>query len=86
MQAQLVERSHADYLLSTDPTRLDLSAVHGFLQTTYWAADRTPEVQQRAIENSHLVIGAYTADGVQVGFARWSGAMNTSQSQAQVAR
>ena len=71
MPARLVEVHHGAYLLSTDPGRIDVEAVHGFLsRQAYWAAGRSLELQQRAIDHSLLVIGAYTATGEQVGFAR----------------
>lgn len=71
MPAQVVEGRHGDILISTDPARVDVAAVHDFLSNgSYWAAGRPYEVQARAIEHSHLVVGAYTSDGTQVGFAR----------------
>src|SRR5215469_15032187 len=35
--ARLVERIFDDYLVSTDPARLDLGVIHGFLRESYWA-------------------------------------------------
>jgi GNAT superfamily N-acetyltransferase len=71
MPAAIVEVQHGDYLISTDPARLDLVAVHRFIsEESYWAQGRPYEVQRRAIEHSALVIGVYTAAGEQVGFAR----------------
>ena len=58
------------YVISTDPSMLDLGAVHGFLQRSYWAADRPLETVQRSVERS-LNFGLYRAgDRCQVGFAR----------------
>lgn len=71
MPAALVEYQHGDYLISTDPARVDLVAVHRYLsEESYWAQGRPLEVQRRAIEHSALVIGAYTARDEQVAFAR----------------
>jgi GNAT superfamily N-acetyltransferase len=71
MAALIVELPHGDYLISTDPARVDLVEVHRFLsEDSYWAQGRPFEVQRRAIEHSALVVGAYTAAGEQVGFAR----------------
>lgn len=71
MSAQLVEREHGGYVLSTDPARVDRAMVHRYLsEDSYWAAGRSREISDRAIDHSHLVVGAYTADGEQVGFAR----------------
>ena len=58
------------YVISTDPSMLDLGAVHRFLQRSYWAADRPLETVQRSVERS-LNFGLYRAgDRCQVGFAR----------------
>ena len=54
--------------VSTDPARLDLDVVHGFLTTSYWAAGIPRELVERSIRHS-LCFGAYV-DGRQVGFAR----------------
>jgi len=71
MPAAMVETQHGEYSLSTDPSRIDVVEVHRALsEESYWAQGRPFDVQQRAIENSELVIGAYDADGAQVGFAR----------------
>jgi GNAT superfamily N-acetyltransferase len=71
MSARIVETTHGEYVLSTDPAKVDLVEVHRALsEDSYWAQGRPFEVQQRAVEHSALVIGAYTADVAQVGFAR----------------
>jgi len=58
------------YLISTDRSLLDLDTVHGFLQRSYWAADRPLEIVRRSLEHS-LTFGMYQAqDYCQVGFAR----------------
>lgn len=54
--------------ISTDPARLDIAVIHGFLTTSYWAAGRSRDMVERAIRNS-LCFGAYV-DGKQVGFGR----------------
>lgn len=71
MPVQLIEQRFGDLVISTDPGRVDVAAVHRYLsQESYWASGRPLDVQRRAIEHSHLVVGAYTASGDQVGFAR----------------
>jgi GNAT superfamily N-acetyltransferase len=71
MPARLVERHHGAILISTDPALVDVDAVHAYISgESYWARGRPLAVQRSAIEHSHLVIGAYEADGTQVGFAR----------------
>lgn len=62
------ERRRGDYLISTDPGRIDLDVVHGFLSRAYWSEGIPRGVVERAIHNS-LCFGMYT-DGKQVGFAR----------------
>jgi GNAT superfamily N-acetyltransferase len=57
-----------EFCLSTDPDRLDLDMIHGFLTTCYWAEGIPRETVLRSIENS-LCFGVYK-DGAQVGFAR----------------
>jgi len=64
------EWRRGDYVISTDPSMLDLNAVHGFLQRSYWAADRPLETVRRSVERS-LNFGLYQEKGRrQVGFAR----------------
>jgi len=57
------------YVVSTDPARLDLDVIHGFLRESYWSTGITREVVQRAILGS-LAFGMYATNGGQVGFAR----------------
>jgi GNAT superfamily N-acetyltransferase len=58
----------SDYTISTEKSRLDIGVIHGFLDTSYWAAGRSVETIRRSIENS-ISFGVYKADQ-QVGFAR----------------
>jgi GNAT superfamily N-acetyltransferase len=57
-----------DYTISTDRGRLDLDMIHGFLNGSYWAANRSRDRVLQAIENS-LSFGLYHGNE-QVGFAR----------------
>lgn len=54
--------------VSTNPCRLDLEVIHGFLARSYWAAGIPREIVERAVRHS-LCFGAYEDDR-QVGFAR----------------
>ena len=54
--------------ISTDPARLDIDVIHGFLRTSYWAEGRRRSVVERAIRNS-LCFGVYVGER-QVAFAR----------------
>ena len=62
------EWRRGEYIISTDKRRLDLSVIHGFLTTSYWAAGIPLEVVKKSIEHS-LSFGVYNGDK-QVGFAR----------------
>jgi GNAT superfamily N-acetyltransferase len=58
------------YAISTDPGRLDVDFVHGYLSgQSYWARGVPREVVARSIANS-LCFGLYGPDGRQAGFAR----------------
>lgn len=57
-----------DYLISTDPARLDVPFIHAFLSASYWAEDIPFETVRRSIENA-LPFGLYHGSD-QVGFAR----------------
>jgi GNAT superfamily N-acetyltransferase len=56
------------YEISTDPARLDLDAIHGFLTACYWARGIPRDTVARSLRGS-LCFGVYHA-GTQVGFAR----------------
>ena len=64
-----VEGSKGSYVLSDDPSRLDLEAIHESLKRTYWAENIPFDVVERSVRNS-LCIGVYTAAGEQIGLAR----------------
>lgn len=56
------------YVVSDDPRRLDLDAIHGFLSRSYWAEGIPFETVARSIRHS-LCFGVYQGQR-QVGFAR----------------
>ena len=58
----------ADIVVSTDPPRFDLDAIHGYLEKSYWAAGIPRNLVARAMEQS-LCFGAFDGSR-QVGFAR----------------
>jgi GNAT superfamily N-acetyltransferase len=59
------------YWASDEHALIDLGRVHAWIsRESYWAEGRPRDAMARAIENS-LVLGLYTADGTQVGFARF---------------
>jgi GNAT superfamily N-acetyltransferase len=65
----VVEHRRAEFLVSTDPARLDLDVIHGFLTNCYWAKGIPREVVARSIEHA-LCFGVYDGNRAQVGFAR----------------
>ncbi len=83
MSWQPIEHRRDEYVLSTDPARLDLDVIFGFLTNCYWSKGIPREVVARSIEHS-LCFGIYdVADSEnprlanearrgasQVGFAR----------------
>jgi GNAT superfamily N-acetyltransferase len=65
-----MERKQGGFLVSDDPSLVDLDAVHGYIARSYWAADIPRDMMARAIEHS-LCFGVYEeASGRQIGFAR----------------
>ncbi len=56
------------FTVSTDPARLDLDVIHGFLRESYWAKDIPRDICERSIMNA-MPFGVYE-DQSQVGFAR----------------
>lgn len=66
-----MKRSLVDgFELDDDRARIDVGVVHGFLTTVYWASGRPRETVERLIDEATRVIGLYSPDGRQVGFAR----------------
>jgi GNAT superfamily N-acetyltransferase len=65
---QIFETTQTNFLISTNKTLLDIDVIHGFLQSSYWASNRSKEKTIRAIENS-ICFGIYHQQK-QIGFAR----------------
>ena len=63
-----MEWSKDSFTVSTDKRLLDLEVIHGFLKTSYWAADRSREDIARTMEAS-ICFGVYE-ETQQIGFAR----------------
>lgn len=66
---EIVEHRRGEFLISTDPARLDLDVIHNFLTNCYWAQGVPREVVARSNAGS-LCFGVYDGNGAQVGFAR----------------
>lgn len=56
------------FTITDDPERLDFDATCRLLWSTYWAADRTPEMIRESLRNS-LNFALFSND-TQIGFAR----------------
>ena len=69
MSFELIEERRGEFVISTDPARLDLDVIHDFLNNCYWAKSIPRDVVARSIEHS-LCFGIYDVSGAQVGFAR----------------
>lgn len=67
-----IEARHGDYLLSTDPARLDFAAIHAYLTRSYWSPGISRQLVERAAAHS-LCFGLYhlsTDAAEQIGYAR----------------
>ncbi len=62
------EQSRGELLVSCDPARQDLDAIHAFLSRSYWAEGIPRALVARAIANS-ICFGLFER-GRQIGFAR----------------
>ena len=70
MSAFITATNPAGYVLSTDPARLDIAAVHHWLSVeSYWGRHMPLDTLERAIANS-LNFGIYAPDGRQAAFCR----------------
>ncbi len=58
----------SDFEISSDPKRLDLDVIHGFLTESYWAQGIPRRVVEKCIAGS-ICFGVYRGRA-QVGFAR----------------
>jgi N-acetylglutamate synthase-like GNAT family acetyltransferase len=64
------EYTKAPFIVSTDPARLDVDVIHGFLKRSHWAPRRRRETLEKSIANS-LCYGLYEeTSATQIGFAR----------------
>jgi GNAT superfamily N-acetyltransferase len=65
---QIYETQRDSFTISTDQSRLDMSAVYDFLSRSYWAKTRPREYTDAAFANS-LVFGVFEGERL-VGMAR----------------
>ncbi len=64
----MIDTESQEIVVTTDPSRLDLDVIHGYLARSYWAKGIPRDVVARAMAHS-LCFGAFAGDH-QVGFAR----------------
>ena len=64
-----LERQSGSYTISDDPARLDLHAIHAYLNRAYWSVGIPLEIVEKAVRGS-LCIGAYDRAGAQIGLTR----------------
>lgn len=66
---KIIETRQDQYLISTDPSRLDADAIHAYLTTAYWSPGIPKPLVDKALANS-LNFGLYHHDKEQVGLSR----------------
>ena len=57
-----------EFLISTDPQKLQIEIIHNFLSNSYWAPNISLETVKKSMDNSYC-FGVYKNDE-QIGFAR----------------
>jgi len=62
------ERKRGNFCISTDPARLDLTAIHAYLSRSYWAEGIPKDLVAKSIEGS-ICFGLFDADR-QIALAR----------------
>jgi GNAT superfamily N-acetyltransferase len=64
-----MEWTRDGYVISDDPSLVDIDVTWGFLHTAYWSKGVPRETVERSIAGS-IPFGLYAPDGSQAGFAR----------------
>ncbi len=65
---QNFETTKNNFIISTNKNLLQIDVIHNFLQTSYWASNRSKEKTLKTIKNS-ICFGVYENEK-QIGFAR----------------
>ena len=65
-----LERAHAVYALSDELSRIDFAKVTEWLTGSYWSPGIGRAEVERGARHSSIVVGAYDAGGVLVGYGR----------------
>lgn len=58
-----------NYTISTDPQKMDVDIIYGYLSRSYWAEGRTKATVEKSLRHA-LNFGVFDEVGTQVGFAR----------------
>jgi ribosomal protein S18 acetylase RimI-like enzyme len=59
-----------DYVLKSGFDEMDFGQVTGMLKNAWWSIGIKEEEVVKGAQNSALIVGAFTPDGLQVGYAR----------------
>lgn len=68
LPAMTITVEREEFVVSTDPARMDVAVIHGFLTGSYWAEGIQESTVRRSMENS-LCFGIFHLER-QIGFAR----------------
>ncbi len=66
----MTERANAEFAIREGFEAMDFGRVHAWLTTSYWVPGITRATVEHEARHSALVLGAFAADGVQIGYAR----------------
>jgi N-acetylglutamate synthase-like GNAT family acetyltransferase len=66
---EISEYGREGFVVSTDPGRVALDVVYGYLARSYWSRGIPLAMVKKALKHS-LCFGVYSGEGAQVGFAR----------------
>jgi GNAT superfamily N-acetyltransferase len=67
-RAPVFEQHRGEYTVSSDPTRMDIDAIHGYLSRAYWCEGIPRTTLERAMRYS-LCFGVFEGE-TQIGFVR----------------
>lgn len=62
---EIIEHHRAEFVISTDPARLNLDVIHNFLTNCYWAKGIPKDLVARSIEHS-LCFGIYDESNAEL--------------------
>lgn len=67
-RAGVFEQRRGEYTVSSDPARMEMDVIHGYLSRAYWCEEIPRELLDRAVQNS-LCFGLFERE-TQIGFVR----------------